>query len=284
MEDLTEYCHPDSTFIEEQIPISEQVSLRVISFTSGIQSNNPCVMFIPGMISQIRNWGKVLREMTRDFPVYYIETREKISSMVKGNQNYGIDGIRQDIVTLTAHFNLKSRSYILFGSSLGGTVILDACRFLTRDPICLVLVGPNALFRMPPFSRMAVSCFPPGLYSSVKPLIKWYLKTYRLDPISDYAQYKKYCSVLDSPDPWKLKKAMLAVSRYEVWDYLEAIKYPVLIFGGSKDVMHEPGNLKKMVTLLKDGTYVDMETNANTHSKEMVFEMRKYVKRLTSNV
>ena len=57
-----------------------------------------------------------------------------------------------------------------------------------------------------------------------------------------------------------------------------------MIFGGSKDVMHEPGNLKKMVTLLKDGTYVDMETNANTHSKEMVFEMRKYVKRLTSNV
>ena len=118
----------------------------------------------------------------------------------------------------------------------------------------------------------------------LKPFIKWYLKTFRLDIKSDYAQYAKYCRALDAADPWKLKKAALAFSRYEVWNLLESIEYPSLIVGASKDSRHEPENLKRMVAMMPHATYLDMETNKNTHSKTLVEEMRKYLQRLKSSL
>jgi homoserine acetyltransferase len=98
-----------------------------------------------------------------------------------------------------------------------------------------------------------------------------------LDIENDYAQYEKYCHALDAADPWKLKKAALAFSRYTVWDILKTIEYPILIIGASKDILHEPVNLHKMVKMMRNATYLDMETNERTHSEEMVKKMRKYI-------
>ncbi|MCJ7812259.1 hypothetical protein MUP95_02930, partial [bacterium] len=150
-------------------------------------------------------------------------------------------------------------------------------RFLTVKPLCLVLIGPNACFRVPKMGMVVIRIFQPPFYVILKPFIKWYLKTFRLDIENDYAQYEKYCHALDAADPWKLKKAALAFSRYTVWDILKTIEYPILIIGASKDILHEPVNLHKMVKMMRNATYLDMETNERTHSEEMVKKMRKYI-------
>jgi len=233
----SEYCSPGCEFKEEMIAVSHNVSLRVIKFTPKKKNNNPTVVFIPGWISMISGWKKALLEMTKDFPVYYVETREKISSYTNGKVEYSVKSFGQDIVSIASHFNLKSQNYILFG-------------------------------------------FPPRLYLIFKPVIKWYLKNFRLDVESDYAQYKKYCNALDSADPWKLKKAMISLSKYEVWDLLGEIEFPTLIVGASKDEIHEPENMKKMVSKIKYSSYLDLETNTITHSEVVVKEMRKYISKL----
>jgi len=277
MEDLKLYCAPGTGIQEQMIPVAENVSLRVISFTPPNINNNPSVIFVAGWITLISAWKNVLLEMTKDFTVYYIETREKISSRAKGKVNYGVEDIGKDIVTLISHFELKEKQYILFGSSLGASAILDCCRLLDRDPLCLVLVGPNAVFRVPRFGKVIIRFFPPRLFLLIKPVVKWYLKTFRLDIKSDYEQYEKYCNNIDAADPWKLKKAIMKLWNWEGWELLPAIEYPTLIAGASKDSLHEPENLKKMVSLLKNAAYVDLETNKGTHSKQMVEEIRKYI-------
>jgi pimeloyl-ACP methyl ester carboxylesterase len=188
--------------------------------------------------------------------------------------------IGREIAALVSHFNLESRGYILFGSSLGATAILESSRFLEIDPLCLVLIGPNAVFRIPKFYRFIIRIFNPRLYLLLKPVVKWYLKTFRLDTEADYAQYEKYCQALDAADPWKLKKTAIAFSRYEVWDLLTEIDYPTMIVGASRDTLHEPENLKKMVSMMKNAVYLDLETNKLTHSSGMVREMRRYIARL----
>lgn len=275
MEDLTAYCPPGTQIKDEMMAVTEQVSLRVITFTPGEKTKNPSVVFIAGWITKITAWQKVLLEMTKDFTVYYIETREKISSNIRGNVNFGVDAIGADIVTIISRLNLED--YILFGSSLGATVILDCCRFLKNPPLGLILIGPNALFRAPKSGLAVVRIFPPGIYLVFKPFVKWYLKTFRLDIKSDYAQYEKYCGALDAADPYKLKKAMLALSKYTVWDFLKNIKYPTLLIGASKDTLHEPANLQKMNSILEQATYLDMETNERTHSPDVVVAMRNYL-------
>jgi len=280
MEDLSQYCARGSTYKEEMISVAENVSLKVISFTPTEERNNPSIVFVAGWITLISAWEKVLLEMTRDFAIHYIETREKISAQVKGKVQYGVEDIGKDLMALISHFNLQDKDYVLFGSSLGASAILESCHFLDRDPFCLVLIGPNAVFRVPRFAKIIIRFFPPRLFLIIKPIVKWYLKTFRLDIENDYEQYEKYCGNIDAADPWKLKKAVMRLWNWEVWDLLPDIQYPTLIAGASKDSLHEPENLKKMVLMLTKATYIDLETNKGTHSKEMVEEMREYIAKL----
>ncbi len=282
MENLSEFCAPGCSATEAMIPVAENVSLRVISFKPAQETSNPKVLFVAGWITLLSAWKKVLQEMTRDFQVYYVETREKISSQVTGPVGYGVEDIGQDIVALVEHFQFQERQFILFGSSLGASAILDGCRFLKKEPLCLVLIGPNAVFRVPRFGKVIIFFFPPPLYLLIKPLVKWYLKTFRLDIKSDYEQYQKYCGNIDAADPWKLKKAVMKLWRWEAWPLLPNITYRTLIVGASKDSLHEPENLHKMVGLMNGATYIDLETNKGTHSEAMVHEMRKYLKTLQS--
>ncbi|MGD2085479.1 MAG: alpha/beta hydrolase [Candidatus Aminicenantes bacterium] len=280
MDSLSQFCPPGSTCKEELVSVSLDVSLRVITFSSSQQEDNPALVFVPGLVSLMAGWREVLLEMTKDFTVYYIETREKITSKVKGKVDYSLEAIGQEIAALVSHFNLENLGYILFGSSLGATAILESSRFLETDPLCLVLIGPNAVFRIPKFYRFIIRILSPRFFHVFKPVVKWYLKTFRLDTEADYAQYEKYCQSLDAADPWKLKKAAIAFSRYEVWDLLAEIDYPTLIVGASRDTLHEPENLKQMVSMMKNAVYLDMGTNKLTHGSGMVREMRKYIAQL----
>ena len=280
MENLSEFCASRSRYREETIPVSDHVALRVITFTPSVEHRNPPLVFVAGWISRIRSWQEVLLELTKDFTVYYTETREKRSSRIKEPVEYSVQAIGKDVAKLVSHLNLKPKKYILMGSSLGATAILDGCRFLQKNPLCLVLISPNAVFRVPRIGYAVVRIFPPRLYAFIKPVVKAYLKTCRLDVRSDPAQYEKYCAALDAADPWKLKKAMLSLSKYAIWDILEDIDHPALIIGASKDKLHEPENLQKMVARMNHAAYVDLGTNRTTHSKTVVEAIRTYIHRL----
>ena len=280
METLSEFCNPGTECRDEMISVSPNVSLRVVTFSPPEPNKNPPIVFVPGWITQIISWREVLRELTKDFTVYYIETREKISSQVQGKVAYSVEALAKDIAAFISSHHLKKNEYILFGSSLGATAILDACRFVQQNPLCLILIGPNAVFRVPKFGMVIIHVFYPGFYLFVKPFIKWYLKNFRLNTDADYEQYQKYCRNLDAADPWKLKKAARAFSKYEVWDLLDTIDVPTLIVGASKDMLHEPTNLERMVSMMPNATYLDLQTNKITHSKRMVAEMRKYIARI----
>ena len=262
------------------MPVSDQVSLKVTTFIPKGKSDNPAVFFVPGWVSLVESWKDVLLEMTRDFKIYYVESREKISSHVNGKVEYGVEAISNDIAVLAETFDLQAHNYILFGSSLGATAILESCRDLSVVPKCLVLVAPNALFRVPKTWVGIVRCFYPPAYSLLKPSVKWYLKNFRMGVDEDPAQYSKYSQALDEADPWKLRKGVLDLYKYEVWDILPDIEYPALIIGASKDSLHEPENLQRMVREMKNAKYLDMETNKKSHTAEVVHEIRSYLKEL----
>jgi len=277
-DDLNSCCAPDCNVDDTLISLANGVSLRLITFRPGHKSPLPAVVFVAGWISRIESWQKVLREMTRDFVVYYIETREKISSKVPENANFDVNTIGDDIVQSIEHLRLEENRYLLFGSSLGATVIVDMYSRLSIKPCCLVLVAPNAEFRMPLIWKIIIILFYPPFYILLKPWVKWYLRRFRLNVKKDAAQYAKYCRALDGADPYKLKPAALSFSRYQIWDMLQVIDSPVLIVGGSHDKLHDPENLKRMTALLSSSSYVDLETNSRTHTAEVVEVTRRFLR------
>jgi pimeloyl-ACP methyl ester carboxylesterase len=275
LKNFTAHCTVEDGYQD----ISSDVSLRLITFTPVGSSNRPSVVFVAGWVSQIEGWTEVLKEMTREFIVYYIETREKVSSKLSGNPRFDVNTIGDDLVQLVRRLRLKDRRFMMFGSSLGATVILDCYKRLESKPSHLILIAPNAEFRMPPIWKIIILLFYPPLYFLIKPWIKWYLKLFRMNVKKDTAQYEKYCRALDGADPRKLKPAALAFSKYKIWPVLKTVDVPVLICGGSQDKLHEPENLKQMVENLLQAEYIDLETNTRTHSGEVVRAMICFIEK-----
>ncbi len=88
----------------------------------------------------MRGWKIVLKEMTKDFHIIYVETREKISSQVNGKTEFSVEAIAKDIVKLVEIYKLEKDKYIIFGSSLGGTSILESYKELksTTFVFCII--------------------------------------------------------------------------------------------------------------------------------------------------
>lgn len=282
-DDLHQYCAPGTEIQVDYTPVNSAVKLRVIHFSPPDPEDLPEVVFVPGWISRMESWKEVLQEMTRNFRIHYVETREKISSVVHGPAEFSVEALGKDLIAIIRQLQLRDNQYIMLGSSLGATVILDCCLALPARPRALVLVGPNAVFRVPWWGKIIIHLFYPGFYTWIKPYIKWYLRHFRLDVKSDHLQYEKYCRALDSADPFKLKKAALAFSRYQVWDKLPHISIPTLILGGSRDKLHEPENMKKIASMMPHATYMDMGTNRMTHSIHMVRILREFLTSLENS-
>jgi len=276
-EDFSEYCAESSTCQTRQIQVNDNISLRVITFQPNSPTKNPPVVFIPGWISLIATWKSVLQDLSRDFTIHYVETREKKTAIVRGRVKYRVEDCARDLAAIVEQLNLQDDNFILCGSSLGATAIADGFRFLKRRPLFLALIGINAEFYIPRGWIGVVRCFPPTLYLTFKPVIKWYLRNFRLDIKKDQAQYKKYCDNVDNAAPFRLKKAALALVKYKIWERLPEIQTPVLLFSASHDALHDLENIKRIHEQLPGSRYFDLETNSRTHSPEMVEIIREFI-------
>jgi pimeloyl-ACP methyl ester carboxylesterase len=281
--DYSRFCAESATWQTRQIQVDENISLRVITFQPFLPTNNPVVVFVPGWISLASTWKSVLLDMSRDFTIHYIETREKKTAIVRGRVKYRVEDSARDLAAIVEQLNLENNNYILCGSSLGATAIIDGFRFMQKRPLFLALIGVNAEFYIPRGWIGFVRCFPPTLYLAFKPVIKWYLRNFRLDVEKDQAQYRKYCDNVDNADPFKLKKAALALAKYKIWERLPEIQAPVLLFSASHDALHDLENIKLINELLPDSHYFDLETNSRTHSPEMVKIMREFTSGLRAS-
>ena len=275
--DLTKFCASGTKYSHRYISGEKGVKLFLIHFKPKIKSNFPPVIFIPGWGSIIDSWEVVLKEMTKDFEVYYLETREKSSSIHITEQPLTIKSLGDDFPYVFSELNLINKSYILLGSSLGATVILDSISKNKVNPTLSILIGPNAEFNIPSLWLMIARLTPPFFFYILRPIIKWYMKKKYLDMNSDPKQYYKYAKSLDQASPSRLRRSALNFSSYKIWDQLNKINQKVLILAGSKDIMHDYKNTLRISEKLSNSELIDMETNNKTHSKEMVFKIREFI-------
>ncbi len=276
-ENISEYCAPGTKWTEKMVSVSDDISLRIVEFTPSQKTKQPTLLFVPGWISLMKGWKIVLNEMTKDFHIIYVETREKKTSQVANTKDYSVEAIATDLVKIVDIYKLERNQYLIFGSSLGGTAILESYQKLNTKPLCFALMGPNAEYRTPWWGKIMIRFFWTRIYTIFRPFIKWYLRTFRLDIETDEAQYDKYCNALDAADPKKLKPGALALSKYKIWDILDKIDLPVLIIAATKDILHEPQNLIRMNKMLPNSTWLDMELNTLAHSSKVVQELRDYI-------
>jgi pimeloyl-ACP methyl ester carboxylesterase len=279
MKDYQKYCYPGTNCKEQMHQVDECASLRVIHFKPVTISPYPPVVMVVGLATFIESFQGVIGELTRDFEVYYVETREKTSSRLSGKVKFNIETVARDIESIIDLLQLSHRKYILFGYSYGATVIVETYQHLRSKPISLLLLSPTPSFYYPKWSLSLIRLAVP-LYPVMKPFAKWYLRNFVINRKEDNDMYLFTSHALDKADPRKLRNSILSIASYEVYDKLVTIDCPTLIVHTSLDGIHRNEDTIRMVNLIKMNTYIDMERNNRTHGAELVILIRDYLNKL----
>jgi pimeloyl-ACP methyl ester carboxylesterase len=275
-------CYPGTHYSEQWLSVTGNVTLKVVVFTPSAGSKYNPVIFIAGLASMIEGFQKTLIELTRDFQVYYVDTRERSSSRISGKVSFDMETFSSDISSVVTMLGLEDKKYSMFGYSLGATVIVDAQRYLGSKPDCALLLEPNATFNYPRISLAFMRLNLP-LFYLMKPLVKAYIRQFRINRKEDNDMYLISARSLDNAHPRRLRKTVLGIASYKIWDKLEYVTCPTLVVGTSKDHFHSHDDVKRMIDNLKDCTYIDLENNRRTHSAELGIVIRKYIDSLKSN-
>ena len=273
--DLDKFGFCCSEIKDRYISLPNGVDLRVVSFFSSKSNYLPVVM-ITGLASVMESSREITRALSQKYTVHYLETREKISSRTNGSRDFGIEAIGEDIVQVISELGLGNKNYILFGASLGATAIVNSFRTLECKPLALILLEPNASFKIPHWSIPLIH-LSSYTYRFIKPIAKFYIKNYRVNIKEDYEMYEISSRAIDAADPYKLKKTVLAMSRYKIWNCLDAVDVPTLIIAASKDHFHNHEEMVIMADQIKDCTLIDLETHQRTHSQEFVDNFQDFI-------
>lgn len=269
--DYSAYAGDGCTVKDYHFTVSDGVALKIIDFIPKRDNDKrPVILFVAGWISAISGWQGVLRVISSEYRTIYLETREKQSSIVPASRkvSFAMDRLSADVRDAVEKLIPPRRTFIMAGSSLGATAILEYLAGEGRKPLCAVLVGPNAEFRFPRFLGRVIPAFPPSFYLILKPVVKWYLRNFRLDKKNEMEQVKKYEATLDAADPYKLKYNAIAIRNYSIWHVIPAVSTPVLVVGAALDKLHGNEALKKMVEMLPRSSYRELASNKETHSEK----------------
>jgi hypothetical protein len=277
-DNLAEFCAPETSYSDRMIDVSSSVSLRVISFYPKLKPQPLPVVLVPRLVSVMLTFKNILLELTKNFVVHYVETREKSSSLVTGVTDYHVESIGRDIIEIISRLDLEEQKYVLLGTSLSATAIVESYNELTTYPFCLVLLEPNAVFDYPRWSLSIIRYSAP-LYRFIKPVAKWYLRHFRVNTKEDYEMYEINSRALDAADPYKLRDVVLAISQYQIWGRLDSVKSPALVVCASKDTFHRHDDIAKMISMIQKSSYCDLGTHKRIHSREFVDRMRNFIGR-----
>lgn len=269
MTDYYKYCEGGVQCNETYVQVEENVRLRVLSFIPSYENKNVPVLIIGGLSTIVDSFGDVIRELSRVFPVYFIETRDRPTSKISGKVRFDIEIMAQDIIQIVNFLEIPDRKYAFVGYSFGASIVAQSFTELSSKPRCIIFMEPTPEFHYPAWGLFLIRWLGGWLYKILKPFAKWYLRHFYINTVEDNEMALISGKSLDNADPYKLRQSILAIAPYKVWSSLKQVSCPCLVVGTSKDRLHVPEDINKMVDTLGSCKYVDMETNLRTHSIEM---------------
>jgi len=256
--------------------IENGANLNCVTFSPAKTKSNPPIVFVAGFASVIENFTELLIALTENFTVHYVETRDKLSSILPSDARFTVRDVATDISGAIDKLEVEGNKYILVAYSLGSTASAEAFKSIIRKkPLMMLLAAPNGKFRIPRIGIIIARYFSWSYYA-IRPLLKLYIKTFHVNAREDYEMYRITVRALDAADPRKMAPTLLEMAKYEIWDSLDKIDVPVIVIGASHDTFHYLGDALEISSGIRNAKYVDLGTNKRTHGREMAETIMNY--------
>ncbi|MHA1197822.1 MAG: hypothetical protein ACTSQF_00495 [Candidatus Heimdallarchaeaceae archaeon] len=260
---------------EKHIKVSDGTTVRTYCTTAPKETRNGYTLFfLPGWATIVPSWDEVLLEAMSYFDIVYFESREKDSSVLNKKTRNTLDRVSEDVIDVIHQLKLDEKKLIPIASSWGAMFLADALAQKKFDPYLVVFIGATSKIAIPKGTRYIVPFTPPFVLTVIKPILRSWLINKKSES-DEHA--KRYLRLLEEADAKKWKNVAKR-SLGEHWDLYEQIEQNTLILGAEQDKMHNVKETRKIVSLIKNSTYLDMKTNKNTHSVNVVTELRNHLK------
>ena len=271
--------HSGAVYTERWVAVQDGVELKVREWRPD-DTGQPPLYFVAGWVSVVEGWRPLLEVLVRRRPLVYIETREKRSARIDRRrmqvESFTVQRLADDLCEIARVLEVDRSSAIWFGSSMGSTAILESLKGGRLPARAAFLVGPNAAFRIPWWSRPMLRV-PAASYSVAKHLVIWYLRHFRVDARREPDQMRRYERTLNAAEPVRLKLSARAVVGYTLWAGLETVRTPVAIAYASSDVLHAESEAKSIVATLPAGLGVECPSNTYMHRAEVARDIDEFI-------
>ena len=273
-----------ASFSEQRIRVSEEVSLRVVSWEPKNGDAGAPILFVAGWVSVVAGWAEFLHALTRKHPVYYIETREKKSAEIRKDrlraEDFRMERFAEDVITTCSSLPIDMDEAIVSGSSLGATALLEAMKHERLKAKGVFLVAPACDFHVPFALRWMPYLFPSPAYHVVKHFIVWYFRKFRVNVEKEPEQMRRYQNTILSAHPLRIKLSGRAFMHYQVWPDLETVKAPTRIAYASTDKLHASDDMTRMAETIQTADLLPCESNKYMHSGPLAEDVCRFVSEL----
>jgi len=260
--------------------MSDGTKVRVLDFNLAEKPNKYTLFFIPGFITVFQSWHAALEVLSKDFRIYYFESREKHSSIMpnkKIERQIDLHKMAYDIKEVIEQLELDGTQYLTVCSSAGGTIEIIALSEKWLNPKGAVMVGPTVEYHMTRFIIYGLSIIPAFVKGLIMPFVRWYIRKVYVDKKEEPEQYIKYVRAAEESELRKIRKPLRQMRTNKCWDLLPKIEAKCLLIGASKDKTHLTEETFRTHELIPNSSFVDLGSNKASHSQPLANAINDFI-------
>jgi hypothetical protein len=254
------------------VPVSDGAELLVYYTTKKPDGYN--IFYIPGYGSLPMSWNDLWDELYKDFNLYVLETREKISSKVKWSHKGDMNRSGLDIKDSIENLDLDQKKTFIIAASSATLYVGRALAAEMIHPKGLIAIG---IIRTPvlPSKLIYMSKFTPSF------LINWALKTigklWLTMVMPKGPQREAYKQYMQNASAMRYKKTK-CLTWWDATEDYKKIKTPTWIIGAVEESMHTEHESKLIRGLIKNSIYVEVPDFSYMHHLPGARDFAKVIK------
>jgi alpha-beta hydrolase superfamily lysophospholipase len=268
---------------EHYYTMRDGTKIRVLEFNLAKEPHEVILFFIPGFVTVFQSWEKVLEPLTKEFRIYYFESREKASSISPSRRverRNALEKMAYDIKEVIEQMELDKQKYVTISSSTGGTIEVAALSKQWHKPLGAVMVGPTMEYHVHWIAPLFVSLIPEFIKKMFMPILRWYMGAVYVNKKENPEQYAKYIRAGEEAKIRKIRRILWQMTKYKCWEMAPKVTTETLLVGASSDKMHATEECVKTHELMPNSTFVDLGSNKATHSQPLVDEIIKFIEEI----
>ncbi len=263
--------------------MTDGTKVRVLDFDLAKKPNKYILLFIPGFITVFQSWHKSIELLSKDFRIYYFESREKYSSIMpnrKTRHSITLEKMAYDIKEVIEQLDLGSKDYITICSSTGGTIEAIALSNDWFQPNGAIWVGPTIIYHISFIVPLFATLVPQFMKRLFMPAMRWYLTRRYVDKNAEPEQLDKYLRSAEEADLRKTRRVGWQMLGYNNQESLPKIKAKSILIGASSDKMHLAEETLENCNLMPNAKYIDLGSNKAAHDQPLVDVIFDFIKEL----